>query len=57
MLDKNTNLQSKRGGDTRHREFAVLIALLVAAISSTVVMADSSKLDSSPTSIGTTVQW
>jgi hypothetical protein len=57
MLDKTKTLQSKRGKDTRRTELAVVIALLVAAITATVVMADSSKWDSSPTAIGTTVQW
>ncbi|HZL66889.1 MAG TPA: hypothetical protein VFC29_06110 [Candidatus Limnocylindrales bacterium] len=57
MLDKTNNLQSKRDNDTRRTELAVVIALLVAATTASVVMADSSKWDSSPTAIGTTVQW
>jgi hypothetical protein len=57
MLDKTNNLQSKRDSDTRRTELAVVIALLVAATTASVVMADSSKWDSSPTAIGTTVQW
>ena len=57
MLKKTKTLQSKGGKDTRRSELAVVIALLVAAIAATVVMADSSKWDSSPTAIGTTVKW
>jgi len=57
MLDKTNNLQSKRDSDTRRTELAVVIALLVAATTASVVMADSSKWDSSPTAIGTIVQW
>ncbi len=57
MPDKTENLQSKRGKDTRRSELAVVIALLVAVITASVVMADSSQWDSSPTAIGTTVQW
>jgi hypothetical protein len=47
----------KRGGDTRSAELAVVIALLVVAVTASAIMADSSKWDSSPTAIGTTVQW
>jgi len=57
MSDKTTNLQSKPRKDTRPTELAVVIVLLVAAITATVVMADSARWDSSPTSVGTTVEW
>ena len=57
MLHKTKAQQSNRSKDTRRTELAVVIALLVATISAAVVMADSSKWDSSPTAIGTTVQW
>jgi hypothetical protein len=57
MSNSTNSRQSKPGKDTRRTELATVIALLVAAITATVVMADSSKWDSSPTAIGTTVQW
>ena len=56
MSDKANNLRSRRGGDIRRTELAAVIALLVAPISASVVIADSSKWDSSPTATGTTVQ-
>lgn len=57
MLDKTNNLQSKRDKDTRRTELAVVLALVVVAITASTIMADSSKWDSSPTAIGTTVEW
>jgi hypothetical protein len=57
MPDKAEKPQSKGGADTRRTGLAVVIALLVAAITASIIMADSSKWDSSPTAIGTTVQW
>jgi hypothetical protein len=57
MADKTENPQSKGRGDDRRGVFAVVMALLVVAVTSAVIMADSSKWDSSPTAIGTTVQW
>jgi Flp pilus assembly protein TadG len=57
MTDKKEKPQSKDRGDDRRGVFAVVMALLVVAMTSAVIMADSSKWDSSPTAIGTTVQW
>ena len=57
MSDKTEKPLSKSGGDTRPAELTVVMALLVVAISASIIMADSSKWDSSPTAIGTTVQW
>jgi hypothetical protein len=57
MPDTTEKPQSKGRGDTRRAELSVVMALLVVAITSAVIMADSSKWDSSPTAVGTTVQW
>ena len=57
MTDTTEKPQSKGRGDTRRAELSVVMALLVVAITSAVIMADSSKWDSSPTAVGTTVQW
>ena len=57
MSDKTEKPLSKSGGDTRPAELTVVMALLVVAITASIIMADSSKWDSSPTAIGTTVQW
>jgi hypothetical protein len=57
MTDEMEKPQSNGRGDTRRGELAVVIALLVVAVTSAVIMADSSKWDSSPTAVGTTVQW
>jgi hypothetical protein len=57
MTDKTENPKSKGRGDDRRGVLAVVTALLVVAVTSAVIMADSSKWDSSPTAIGTTVQW
>jgi hypothetical protein len=43
--------------DARRGELAVVMVLFVMAVTSAVIMADSSKWDSSPTAVGTTVQW
>jgi hypothetical protein len=57
MSDKTENPLSKGGGDIRRTGLAVVMALLVAAVTASIIMADSTKWDSSPTAIGTTVQW
>jgi len=57
MSDKPESPQSKGGGNPRRTELAVVMVLLVAAIAASAVMADSSKWDSSPTAIGTNIQW
>ena len=57
MSDKTEKPLSKGGGDTRRAELTVVMALIVVAITASIIMADSSKWDSSPTAIGTTVQW
>jgi hypothetical protein len=59
MSDKTKTRQSKQGNDTRRTELelVVVIVLFVAAITATVVTADSSEWDSSPTAVGTTVHW
>jgi hypothetical protein len=57
MSDETEKPLSKGGGDTRRAELTIVIALFVVAITASIIMADSSKWDSSPTAIGTTVQW
>jgi hypothetical protein len=57
MSDKTEKPLSRGGGDTRRAELTVVMALIVVAITASIIMADSSKWDSSPTAIGTTVQW
>ena len=57
MSDKMESPQSNGGENPRRSQLAVLMVLIVAAIIASAVMADSSKWDSSPTAIGTTIQW
>jgi hypothetical protein len=57
MTKKTEKPQSNGRGDDRCGVLAVVMALLVVAVTSAVIVADSSKWDSSPTAIGTTVQW
>jgi hypothetical protein len=57
MSDKPETPLSKGGGDIRRTGLAVIMALLVAAVTASIIMGDSSKWDSSPTAVGTTVQW
>jgi hypothetical protein len=57
MTPKTEKPRSRRRGDARRGEFAVVMVLFIIAVTSAVIMADSSKWDSSPTAVGTTVQW
>jgi hypothetical protein len=57
MSDKTEKPLSKGGRDTRRTELAVVMALVVLAITGSTIMAASSKWDSSPTAVETTVQW
>jgi hypothetical protein len=57
MTDKTEKPQPRDRSEGRRGELAVVIVLLVVAVTSAVIMADSSKWDSSPTAVGTTVQW
>jgi len=57
MSDKIEKPLSKGGGNAGHTELAVVLALVVVAITASTIMADGSKWDSSPTAIGTTVEW
>ena len=57
MSDEMESPQPKDGGNPERSQLAVVMVLLVAAIIASAVMADSSKWDSSPTAIGTTIQW
>jgi hypothetical protein len=57
MSDKMEKPPSRDSGDIRRTELAVVTALLVVAIIASTIMADSLRWDSSPTAIGTTVQW
>jgi hypothetical protein len=57
MSDKMEKPQSKGGGTPGRTELAVVVVLLVTAVTASVVMTDSSKWDSSRTAIGTTVHW
>jgi hypothetical protein len=57
MSDKTKTPLSGSGGDPRYGALVVVLALLIVAITASVIMAESSKWDSSPTAIGTTVEW
>jgi len=57
MSDKMEKPLSKGSGNPGRAELAVVLALVAVAIVASAIMADSSKWDSSPTAIGTTVEW
>jgi hypothetical protein len=57
MSGKIVKPLSKGGGNPRRAELAVVLALVVVAVTASTIMADSPKWDSSPTAIGTTVEW
>jgi hypothetical protein len=55
-VKQNRKAVPEDGGDIRRTELAIVIALL-AALAAGTIMTDSYKRDSSPTAVGTTIQW